>query len=525
MGILIGLALGAALPFAARALLSDILPVSVNGLHFGELALAALYGLLVTLSFALGPLGRVRRMPASSLFADRAVHSPVSPPLPYRLAQAVALAALAMMAVLLSGDRELALLYVGAVVATFIVLRLVALAIMWISGRIGTLRGIPLRLAVRNIHRPGALTPSVVLSLGLGLTLLVSLALIDANLRGQLAGSVAERAPDFYFLDVQNAEQEEFARVLREAAPGGDIQTVPMLRGRIAAVKGVPAAEIKPGEGAGWALRGDRGITYSDTLPANSTLTAGTWWPAGYDGEPLVSLEDGIAKGLDVTLGDTLTVNVLGRNITARVANLREVDWESLSINFVMVFSPNSFRGAPHTALATLRLPPDAGRESERAVMSTVTKAFPAATSISVRDAIDEVNALISELAYAVRVAASAALLTSMLVLGGALAAGHRQRRQDAVILKTLGATRPVLLSAFSLEYGLLGIATAFFALAAGTAAAWYVVSRVMEMEFTIYPSVAATAAATALAVTLGLGLAGTWRILSVKPAPLLKNL
>ena len=190
-----------------------------------------------------------------------------------------------------------------------------------------------------------------------------------------------------------------------------------------------------------------------------------------------------------------------------------------------MVFSPNSFRGAPHTTLATLRLPEVAGRESERAVMSTVTKTFPAATSISVRDAIDEVNALISDLAYAVRAAASAALLTSMLVLGGALAAGHRQRRQDAVVLKTLGATRPVLLSAFSLEYGLLGIATAFFALAAGTASAWYVVSRVMEMEFTIYPSVAATAAATALAVTLGLGLAGTWRILSVKPAPLLKNL
>jgi putative ABC transport system permease protein len=525
LGILIGLALGASLPFLAKALLSDIMPVSVGGFRPGELALAALYGLLVTLSFALGPLGRIRRMPASSLFADRAIHAAVGPPVFYRLTQGGVLLTLAALAVLLTRDRNLALLYIGAVVVTFVVLRLMAFAIMAATRRIGALRGTSLRLAVRNIHRPGTLTPSVVLSLGLGLTLLVSLALVDANLRGQLAGSVAERAPDFYFLDVQNAERESFVRLIESTAQGGTVETVPMLRGRIAAVKGVPAAEIKPGEGAAWALRGDRGITYSDSVPANSTLVEGGWWPAGYEGEPLVSVDAEIAGGLDVTVGDTITVNVLGRNVTARIANLREVDWESLSINFVMVFSPNTFRGAPHTTLATLSLPEDGGPNAERAIMAAVTKAFPGATSISVRDALEEVNRLISELTKAVRVAASAALLTSMLVLGGALAAGHRQRRQDAVILKTLGATRPVLLTAFSLEYGLLGLATALFALIAGTAAAWYIVTRVMEMEFTIYPSVAATAVATALAITLGLGLAGTWRILSVKPAALLKNL
>jgi putative ABC transport system permease protein len=524
-GIVVGLALGAMLPFLAKALLSDLLPVAVNGLHPAELALAALYGILVTLAFALGPLGRVRQMPASNLFADRAVHAPVAPPLIYRIAQGAALIVLTGLAVFLSGDRELALLYVGAVAGAFLVLRLVALAIMALARRSGTMRGTALRLAVRNIHRPGALTPAVVLSLGLGLTLLVSLALIDSNLRGQLSGTIAERAPDFFFLDVQNAERDPFLALLRQTAPDAEVQTVPMLRGRIAAVKDVKAADIRPGEGAGWALRGDRGITYSDTLPANSTLVAGEWWPAGYSGEPLVSLEQEIAQGLGVTIGDTLTVNVLGRNVTARVANLRKLDWDSLSINFVMVFSPNTFEGAPHTFLATLRLPGAAGRDEVRTVLGAVTRDFPGITSISVRDAIDEVNAMIADLAKAVRIAASAALVISMLVLGGALAAGHRQRRQDAVILKTLGGTRRVLLSAFTLEYGLLGIATAFFAVLAGTAAAWYVATRIMELSFSFQPLVAVGAVATALAVTLGLGLAGTWRILSVKPAALLKNL
>ena len=525
VGIALGLGVGATLPFLAKAALSDLVPVSGVRIYPVELGFAVVYGLLVTLGFALGPLGRARQLPASSLFADRAVHAPQGPPIRYRVAQAAALVMLAALAFQLAGDRKLSLFYVGAVIASFVVLRLVAIAIMAAARRFHRVPGTALRLAVRNVHRPGALTPSVVLSLGLGLTLLVSLALIDSNLRNQLSGAITDKAPAFFFIDIQENERDAFVRLVEQTVPDGVVETVPMLRGRIAAVNGTPAAALVDTDRSSWALRGDRGLTYADAVPENSTVVAGNWWPANYDGEPLVSLEKEIADDLHVSIGDTITVNVLGRDVTARIANLRKLEWESLSINFVMVFSPNTLRDAPHTDLATLRLPPGARREAERAVLSAVTKAFPGVTSISVRDAIDSVNALVGELAVAVRVAASLALVVSMLVLGGALAAGHRQRRQDAVILKTLGATRPVLLSAFSLEYGLLGLATALFALAAGTAAAWYVVTRVMEMEFTVYPSVAATAAATALAVTLGLGLAGTWRILSVKPAPLLKNL
>ncbi len=524
-GIAIGLVVGAILPFVAKAALADLVPTSAIGIYPGELALAVVYGLLVTLGFALGPLGRARQMPASSLFADRAIHSPLGPPISYQAARALVLLLLAALAVRVAGDRELALFFIAAVIGAFIVLRLVASAVMLAAERIGTVRGTSLRLAIRNIHRPGALTPSVVLSLGLGLTLLVSLALIDTNLRSQLSNSVTERAPDFFFIDVQNGERQAFLQTVSAAAPGGELLTVPMLRGRIVEVNGVPSAEVQTRGRSNWALRGDRGITYSETVPENSTLARGEWWPADYDGEPLVSLEREIAEDLGLAIGDTITANVLGRNITARIANLRELEWESLSINFVLVFSPNTLEGAPHAHIATLRLPESSDRNQERAVLSAVTEAFPGITTISVGDAIEAVNALISDLALAVRIAASLALVISMLVLGGALAAGHRQRRQDAVILKTLGATRPVLLSAFSLEYGLLGIATAVFALAAGTAASWYVVTQIMELEFAVYPSVAATAAATALAVTLGLGLAGTWRILSVKPAPLLKNL
>jgi putative ABC transport system permease protein len=467
----------------------------------------------------------VRDLPATSLFADRAVRLLVRPRWRYRLLQAAGLALLVGIVYWLAADRRVAVIYIVATIAAFLVLRLVAAAIVWGARRAGPIRGTTLRLAVRNIQRPGALTASVVLSLGLGLTLLVALALIDANLRLQLTGEMAERAPDFYFLDIQDAERQEFEAALREITPGGEFERVPMLRGRFVALGGVPVSQIDPPEEVSWVVRGDRGLTYADEPPENSRVVAGEWWPADYDGEPLVSFAHNIAEALDLGIGDTVTVNVLGRNLEARIANLREVNWESLEINFVVVFSSNTFRGAPHAHLATLSLPDGAPPELDREVMRMVGAQFPGVTMIRVRDALEAISELIGDLALAVRVAASLALVISMLVLGGALAAGHRQRRQDAVILKALGATRQRLLGAFSLEYGLLGLATAIFAVAAGGVAAWYVVTNVMRAEFTFLPVVAVAAALIALAVTLGLGLAGTWRILSVRAAPHLRNL
>ncbi len=526
LGIAIGIVVGAILPFLAIGMLAGILPIeAVSGFFPLQLLLAIVYGLLVTVSFSIWPLGRARELAATSLFADRAIPSAVKPRIVYRIVQAVSLAMLVALAVGLAVDRRIAFVFVVAVPVVFAILRLLSALIIVLARRFSTIRGTTLRLAVRNIQRPGALTASVVLSLGLGLTLLVTLALIDTSLRRQLTGTIAEQAPNFFFVDIQNAEREQFLEQLSAIAPSGKIENVPMLRGRIVSLGGIASAELNPPEDKRWILSGDRGITYSANLPENSSLTGGEWWAEGHSGEPLVSFEAEAGEAFGLRIGDMIIVNVLGREISARIANFREVVWESLSINFVMVFSPNTFAGAPHAHLATLTLPEDAEAEIERDVLAKVSGAFPGVTSVRVKDAIDTVNAIVADLALAVRVAASLALVISMLVLAGALAAGHRQRRQDAVVLKALGATRRRLLGAFALEYSLLGAATAIFAVLAGTVAAWYVVNQIMGFEFTVMPGIAMAAVLIALAVTIGLGLAGTWHILSVKAAPYLRNM
>src|SRR5205807_2955093 len=297
----------------------------------------------------------------------------------------------------------------------------------------------------------------------------------------QIEGALPDKVPSFYFLDIQSAESDRFEAFVRQQAPSAVLERVPMLRGRIMSAGGTKADDIKAKTDATWVLQSDRGITFSTEVPRGSIVVEGQWWPADYKGPPLVSMEKKIAEGLNLKIGDPVVVNVLGRNITAEIANLRSVTWENLGINFVLVFSPNAFAGAPHTDIATLSYKSGSTTEQETTLLKAVGDAFPAVTTVRVKDAIEAVGNIVRNLILAVRGASLVALFAAVLVLGGALAAGHRDRIYDAVVLKTLGATRGKLIGAYALEYLLLGAVTAFFGVAAGSAAAWLVVTKVMN--------------------------------------------
>jgi len=523
---LIGAALGAGLPFAIASIFGAMIPLPVApSLSPAVLALSIVYGLLTALAFALWPLGRAHDISVSSLFRDQIAAERTWPRARYVVTTVLIVAALAGLAVLFAYDRRLAAIFIGAAAVLFVALWLVAMLTMAIARRLPHMHSTPLRLAIANIHRRGALTPSVVLSLGLGLSLLVTVIEIDGNLHRQFAAALPEHAPSFFFLDISSADTDRFDAFVREHAPHGALARVPMLRGRIVAANGIKAEDLKPAEGSAWVLRGDRGITYAATIPEGSRLVAGEWWKADYAGTPLVSLENRTATDLNLKIGDTFTVNVLGRNVTARIANLRAVDWQSLGINFVLVFSPGTFAGAPHTDIATLTFADGGTAAEETALIKALADTFPTVSAVRVKDALDAVDRLVSNLVAALRGASSVTLIAAALVLGGALAAGQRFRIYDAVILRTLGATRLRLLGAYALEYAFIGLAAVLFAIAAGTLAAWLVVTRVMEFPFVWAPAQALMAALAALLVTVILGLAGTFRALGHKPAEVLRNL
>jgi len=523
---LIGAGIGAGLPFAIVGVFGGIIPLPVAPAFYpGELLLSILYGLLTALAFALWPLGRAHDISVSMLFRDDIAGERRWPRRRYMIATGLIIAALAALAILAAYDRRLAAMFVVSAAVIFLALRLVAVLTMALARRLPRQRSTLMRLAVTNIYRPGALTPSVVLSLGLGLSLLVTLVEIDGNLHRQFAAALPEKAPSFFFIDIASADADRFDAFVRAQTPGATLERVPMLRGRIIAAGGTKAEELKPGEGSAWVLRGDRGITYAPSLPAGSRLVAGEWWPADYSGPPLVSLERRTADDLKLKVGDTITVNVLGRNLTARIANLRAVDWQSLGINFVLVFSPGTFAGAPHTDIATLTFADGGSAAEETALVKALADAFPTVSAIRVKDALDTIDHLVGNLVLGLRGASSVALIAAALVLGGALAAGQRFRIYDAVILKTLGATRLRLVLAYAVEYLLIGLAAVIFGVAAGSVTAELVITRVMEFSF-IWMAVPALATAVfALLATVLLGLVGTFSALGHKPAEVLRNL
>ncbi len=526
IGIAIGLVIGALAPFAAAEALAGLVPVSREALFFPQaLALGAIFGLLTAFTFAILPLATSREIPAAALFRSSGFSLNKMPRPIYIAMVAASIISLVALAILNSESRFIASVFVGAILFAFLLLQFVSYAIQRLAKLAPKVASVELRMAIANIHRPGSLTPSVVMSLGLGLALLVALTQIDGNLRNQVNGNIVDSAPDFFFVDVQNNEIDDFTKELTKIVPGGKIFSVPMLRGRITELKGIRAEDYKTDAGTTWVLRGDRGITYSKNLPENSTLSKGEWWPQDYSGEPLVSFSAHEAEELRLDVGDMLSVNVLGRTIKARIASLRNVEWESLGINFVLVFSPNSFAGAPHSFLTTLTLEDGANSPSDGEILRKITQSYPAVTSVRVRDALNAVNRMIGQLSTAVRAAAGVALISSILVLAGALAAGNRARVHDSVVLKTLGATRWTLIRTFIYEYALLGISTAIFALVAGGVASWFVVSRIMEFPSQFIPSIAIFTLIAALVFTVGFGLIGTWRILGQKAAPVLREL
>jgi len=521
IGIVLGLVLGAAATYVAGAVIGDTLGWEAElGLYPVPLLTAAAFGVLTAVTFSLWPLARAQSVAAASLFRD--LVTPASGHLTLRTIGALTVfgGLLAALAVLSAADQRLAVFFVIGAVGALLLFRLAALGIMTLARRLPRPRHPGLRLALANLHRPGAPTGSVVMSLGLGLTVLVAIALIEGNLSRQVRQSLPEEAPGFYFIDIQPDQIDGF-RSLVAGFPGvTEMQQMPMLRGRIAAVNGVPPSELEiPGD-VRWVFRGDRGLTWMREPREIDRITAGEWWPPDYDGAPLVSLHDEVGRALGLGPGDRLTINILGREVEVTIANLREVDWASLSMNFVMIFSPGLLERAPQSHIATVK----ANAAAEDALEIAVTDRFINVSSIRVKEALEQVGELIGQIAIAVRAIAAVALVAGVLVLAGAVAAGHHRRVYDAVVLKVLGATRRSVAQTFLLEYGLLGLVTAAIAAGIGTLAAYLVLTEIMRADFVFLPGAVVTTALLATAITVGFGFAGTWRALGQKAAPLLRN-
>jgi putative ABC transport system permease protein len=512
-------------PLLGRAL-AGLLPVTPGFvLDPPALARAAAYGLLVALVFAAPPLARARAFPAMALMRARVA------PLALRrgahwLPVCLGLAAIVALALASASQVPVTALFLAGAAVMLALLAGLGRAIRHLAARLPRPRHPLLRAGLANLHRPGAQTGALVTALGFGLAAFVLLAAVQTSLDANIMAKVPARAPDYFVLDVPPARLAAFERTVKAAAPEARIRTVPALRGAILAY-GRPGrmtrvADLKAIPDDAWALRGERGLTYADTVPEGNTLTAGQWWPKDYAGPPLISVDEKLARAIGLRLGDSITVGLLGVERTARVASFRRIDWDSMGFNYVLVFSPNALADAPHNLAATIDLPPGA---SHAGLLRTLVRAFPSSSVIETGGLLREARALLSQMSTAILAAASVAVLAGIAVLLGAIAAARASRTYDTVILRVLGASRGQLLLLQLAEYGLLVAVLAIVALGLGGAIGWTVMTQLFGFDWLPdWPRVLAVLAAGA-ALVLGFALLGSLPLLRARPARALREL
>lgn len=522
-GGLAGIIIAAIIVHSVLPLLMPILPILASVTHIPVLPfiLALWYGLLIAYLFSMPSLLSALNIRPSLLFRSK------TGILLFRNDSTVqkvvgTLAALLLATLLLTSDDMVFMLgAIAVIILAFLLFGVCVVLVRHLAGRI-RVKQPWLRLALGNLHRPGSTTGTVIFAIGISLTVLIALSLTEANFQSRITRLVEEEAPSLFMLDIQPHQQEELAALLEGYASDEQIMLYPMVRGRISAINDVPVKETDVDDDVRWAVRGDRGISTSLAIPENATLTQGEWWAADYKGPPLLSVDKRFIDGMNLSIGSTLTLNILGEEITARVVNARDIDYSTFQINFSMMLSPGVIDSYPRTYLATVHLGDNLGKEAE--LVRSITRALPGVTVIRVTEVVEVVREMVGHIATAMRITVAISLFAGLLVLISALSATIEQRLYDTAVLKVLGARQRDILKSCTAEWMLLALITSLIAAIIGTFSAWLILQRFRSQDFSLMPEVTLGTIGACIVVIWVTGYIGNRRLFNLRPASLLRN-
>jgi putative ABC transport system permease protein len=521
VGVIIGVGIGAVIPIIGLSFIKDLLPFPVAlNYTFESLAAPAVFGILTTWIFALWPFGKAELTSPLLLFRQGLPEGIKRPAFDIVVIMATLIICLSGFIFITAVDQRFALYFIFGAFICFIVFWAIGFLIRKLTGEIaGKMTLIP-RLAFTNLGGPRSATVLTLVSIGIGLTVLGGITLIDRNMRGILTERMPKDAPSFFFLDIQPSQKVAFEEMISNWPNTRKLIMTPNLRGRIISVNGVKAEDALIDQRERWLLQNDRGFTYLPKQPDHSTVTSGEWWPENYQGPPLVSVVDDVERGFGIKVGDTITVNILGRDIIAKVANVREVNWTSFTINFAITFAPGVLNNAPHNWLATVIAPLD----EEAALQKEISRQFPNISMVRVSEAVKSIQTILSQMVAAVRIMAILALVTGVFVLAGALISTRIQRSYDIIILKVLGMSRNKMLSSLGIEFIILGLTASLVAALLGIGISWGVMDPLMDLGWVFYPLLTGGIIISGLFIIFVTGLLTMWSILNTPAGKYLRN-
>jgi putative ABC transport system permease protein len=521
IGVMIGVGIGTIIPIIGLSFIQNLLPFPISlNYSFLSLAVPAVFGVLTTWIFALWPFGKAELTSPLLLFRQGSAGAGLRPQSDILVIMGVLIISLSYFIFVTAVDQQFALSFIGGAFTCFLVFGGIGLLIKKTTGQIANHSSLIPRLALTNLGGVRSATVLTLVSIGIGLTVLGAITLIDRNMRGILTERMPKDAPSFFFLDIQPNQKPEFEQFILAQPDARKLIMTPNLRGRIVAVNGVKAEDALIDQKERWLLQNDRGFTYLAKQPDHSEVTSGEWWPEDYQGPPLVSVVDDVERGFGIKPGDSLTVSILGREITAKVANVREVNWASFTINFAITFSPGVLDKAPHNWLATVIAP----LEREAELQKSIAREFPNVSMVRVTEAVKSIQDVLTQMVTAVRVMAVLALITGVFVLAGALLATRTQRSYDIVILKVLGMSRQKMIQGLGIEFIILGLTASVLAAGLGLAISWGVLEPLMDLGWVFYPVLTGGVILFGLIIIFVTGLWSIWSILRAPAGDFLRN-
>jgi putative ABC transport system permease protein len=529
VAIIYGLFVGLDAKILLLRFLGDILPVQgTHDIQPEPLLISAALGFTTVLLFTLLPLEASQNIRPAALFRGyvdvfaakrkRTIASVIANSALYLVLSAAMIA----LAIQLTNNMRIPLYFAAGLLASLLVLYCISMAVKRLARGVARAGkgSFTTNIAFANLARPASATTSIIIALGVGMCVLTTLSLVSSNLRAQLERSLPENAPAFFMIEVQPSDVESLTASLKAIKGVQKIDTMPVVRGRITKLKGTLATEAEVDESVRWALRGERGLTVAATPPEKSVFTQGKWWEPDYKGEPLVSFDEALAKGMKLKVGDTITIAAIDKEITATIANLRDIPWGSLEMNFTTIFSPGALDGLPVTNLVTVTAPPS----SEKAIARMMADEYPAVGLIRVRDALSNVAAMVTKLSFAIHITASIAILCGTLVMASAIHATLFKRKFETVMMKVIGMTRRQIMAIYLKEFSVAALATAIIASVIGALAAYGVMQLMVFSYFVLMPDTIIMTLAASLAIATLLGFFATRATLKVKPLSLLRN-
>jgi putative ABC transport system permease protein len=520
-GSLIGVALATAILVIVPRFLGGLLPVvAIDAWQPGAALRGLALGTGVALLFSVSPLSSLRLVPPLRVLRRDA--EPLAAGLLARLTVGVALVAgLFGAAYVQSGSAKIAAGFAAGMIAATAVLAGAARLLTRVVAGIARER---VRVAFRHglsaLARPGAGTLPAVTALGLGVLVVVAIALVHRGLTSRLRADLPKNAPNIFLVDMQTGQWPRVRKVLEDAG-ATEIRSVPIVNSRLVSIDGVAASDLaKQGQDEGrrkWILTREQNLTYFDELPKDNVVVEGKLWsdPA----HPEISIERDFAKDMGVGVGSTLVFDVQGVPFTLTVTSLRTVDWKSFGINFFLVVEPGVLDRAPQMRVAAARLP--AGRE--QALQDRLAAELPNVTMLKVREIVEKVTTLLERLGMGIRILGGFAITAGIAILAGAISASASRRGREVALLKTLGATRRGVVTIFAVEFALIGFVAGIVGTVGGAVLAWVVLTRGMEIAWTWRPLVLAGAPLATVALSVLAGIAASAGALRRRPIEVLR--